>query len=357
MIEREYFLGLSVFPGIGPKRFAILLGELGSAKNIWEASVADLKNIIGEKLALQFDIFKKDFDIGFYTKKLAQQRVTYITIEDKNYPSLLKKTTEPPFILYIAGDPTILFSQKALTVVGTRKITDYGMHVTKLLTSQLVEQNFVIVSGLAIGVDTVAHKTAIDCQGKTIAVLGCGVNICTPAENRGLYDIIQKKSGCIVSTFPLDQASFKGLFPARNSTIAGLSLGVLVTEGAQDSGALITAAKAKEFGRPVFSVPGPITSDLSKGTNKLLQEGAHAIVDIDGILEVLSIQKQAKTVAALSQNLSKEETEIVLLLKNGPLHFDQIVAKMGKDARNLGILLGLMEVKGIINQEGKLYRL
>ncbi len=162
MLEREYILGLSVFPGIGSKRFAALLNKFGNAQNIWNASVFDLKNVIGEKLAFQFETFRKDFAISFYTQKLVQSRVEYITIGDKNYPSLLRKTPEPPFILYVTGDANVLSFPKTLAVVGTRKITDYGEHVTKLLTSQLVEQDFVIISGLAIGVDTIAHKTAID---------------------------------------------------------------------------------------------------------------------------------------------------------------------------------------------------
>ena len=240
--ERDYYLGFSNFPGIGPLRFRKLLAEFGSAKNAWEAAKSVLAKLLGEKLGGKFDEFRNKFSIEEYIEKLKRAHVWFLTLTDKEYPELLKRISNPPFLLYGKGDKEILrFAQNDsggaqndtggfIAVVGTRKITQYGREVTESLTRELASSGFTIVSGLAMGVDAVAHRTALESGGKTIAVLGCGVDCCTPEENQSLYRSIIDGGSCIVSEYPLGQMPTRGSFPARNRIIAGLSQGVLVTE-------------------------------------------------------------------------------------------------------------------------------
>jgi len=298
-----------VFSGIGPMKFKKLLLGFGSAKNAWGASKPDLINALGEKLADSFDKFRDEFSINDYTKRLQALNVSFLILTDGNYPKLLSQIKNPPFVLYIKGDKEILpFAQndpstgsplrqgyagqagQAIAVVGTRRTTQYGREVTKILTEELVASGFTIVSGLAIGVDAISHKTAIENGGKTIAVLGCGVDCCYPLSNQHIYNSIVKGSGCVVSEYPLALRPTRGSFPVRNRIIAGLASGVLVTEGAEDSGSLITADYARKFGRPVFAVPGPITSSLSKGPYKLIQKGAKLVTKAEDILKEFKIQ-------------------------------------------------------------------
>ena len=204
-----------------------------------------------------------------------------------------------------------------------------------------------------MGVDAVAHKTAIDNNGKTIAVLGCGVDCVTPAENLNLYNEILEKGGCILSELPLGHPPSKGSFPARNRIVAGLSLGVLVTEGAEDSGALITAEYAFKNNRKVFAVPGSITSSLSKGPYKLLKKGAILVTSGEDILKELKVQNsKLKTTAPNSKfrvrGETREEQIILKILANEPLHFDEIVRRTGINSSKLGSVLSLMEIKGMV---------
>ncbi|MBI5620035.1 DNA-protecting protein DprA [Candidatus Gottesmanbacteria bacterium] len=248
--ETAYWVGFSVFPGIGPVRFKLLLNYFGSAKNAWLAPAETLKNIhLGDKLTDQFVDFRKKFDVDDYIVQLEKLHVSVLTLTEPKYPTLLKQIPDAPFLLYIKGhknkEPIDL--ARTIAVVGTRQVTHYGVDVTQRIVEGLVAYGFTIVSGLAYGVDAVAHQTAIDSGGKTIAVLGCGIDIIAPPSNARLYhQIAEEGVGAIVSEMPLGLRPNNGLFPARNRIISGLSLGVVVTEGADDSGALITARNAAE---------------------------------------------------------------------------------------------------------------
>lgn len=365
MSERDFYLGFSLFSGIGPIKFTALLKHFGSAKDAWSAKENELKSVLGEALTLQFVGFRKEFLFVDYEKRLKKAKVSFITLADDEYPSLLKQTNRPPFVLFAKGNLDCfndLNHLSSIAVVGTRKITSYGRDVTQLLTTELVSQGFTIVSGLAFGVDAVAHKTAIDNGGKTIAVLGCGVDCCTPTENQSLYEEILDCGGCIISELPLGHPPSKGSFPSRNRIVAGLSLGVLVTEGAEDSGSLITADYALKYNRKVFAVPGPITSGLSKGPYKLIQQGAKLVTNAKDIIQELGITHSASFDSAWDKSSgqagikstksikgsTKEEQVILEILQNEGLHFDEIARKSGIDSAKLGSLLSLMEVKGII---------
>ncbi len=288
--ETTCWVGFSVFPGIGPVRFKLLRTYFGSAKAAWNASPATLKKIkLGERLTDNFVDFRKQFDIDAYLRQLEKLHVSVLTLKSPKYPRLLKEIPDAPFLLYVRGKNTgtPINMERTIGVVGTRHVTPYGVEVTKKLVRELVAKGFTIVSGMAFGVDAVAHQAAIDAGGKTIAVLGCGIDIIAPSSNARLYWAIARGGGAIVSEMPLGLRPSKGMFPARNRIISGLSLGVVVTEGASDSGSLITARNAGEQGREVFAVPGPITNVLSRGPSKLLKNGAKLVESAEDILEEL----------------------------------------------------------------------
>jgi DNA processing protein len=252
-------------------------------------------------------------------------------------------------------------SYPTIAVVGTRKTTQYGREVTKILTEELVSSGFTIVSGLAIGVDAISHKTAIEGGGKTIAVLGCGVDCCYPLSNQHIYNSIvygnglakpdPAPQGCVVSEYPLALRPTRGSFPVRNRIIAGLASGVLVTEGAEDSGALITADYAIKFNRKVFAVPGPITSSLSKGPYKLIAKGAKLVTSAKDILDELGVQEKSikggKSIKSIKGG-NKEEDMILKILQNEPLHFDELVRRSGFESAKTGSILSVMEIKGLV---------
>ena len=311
--------------------------------------------LIGEETAGKFDKFRGEFSIEDYIKKLKEKDVWFVTLQDKEYPELLKEIKNPPFVLYGKGDLST-FSERfgpSVAVVGARKTTEYGREVTKLLTTELVLSGFTIVSGLALGVDAISHMTALGNNGKTIAVLGCGVDCCNPAENQSIYNSILESGNCIVSEFPLGMKPTQWTFPARNRIIAGLSQAVLVTEGAEDSGSLITAEFALKFKRKVFAVPGPITSSMSKGPYKLIAKGAKLVTSASDILKDLKSEiriSKSETISKskIQKGETKEEREILDLLQNESLHFDEIVRRTKFKSAKLSSLLSLMEIKGLI---------
>lgn len=358
MEERLYWLGFAVFPGIGPVRFRKLLDHFGTAKSAWESKVEDLKKGgLGEKTAVGFDEFRRKFSADDYFEKLKDAGVKFFTLQDPEYPQFLAKIKNPPIVLFCKGEFSFNAeeNQKTVAIVGTRKITSYGRQVTELVTRDLVDAGCVIVSGLAMGVDSMAHGATLENSGKTIAVLGSGVDLCTPRENSFLYEKILETGGAIVSEFPLGQEPVRGSFPSRNRIIAGLSVGVVVTEGAADSGALITASNAASQQRKVFAIPGPITSDYSKGPNSLIAKGAIPVSGARDILEVLGFGKGIPTSPRLrgaSKGETKEEQMIIDLLRREELHIDELIKRTSIQASVIGTVLSLMEMKGLIRNLG-----
>lgn len=359
--DLPYFIGFSLFPGIGPVRFKLLYHYFGSAKAAWEAPLSEFKKIrLGDKLSDEFDSFRRKTNLEEYLLQLHKLHVSVITIFDPKYPKLLKEISDAPFVLYVRGrrgqEPINL--DRTIAVVGTRQVSHYGVEVTRAIVTDLVYAGCTIVSGMAYGVDAIAHKTALDVGGQTIAVLGCGVDVIAPPTNTKLYwEIVESGRGAIVSEMPLGMRPDKGLFPARNRIISGLSRGVVVTEGAQDSGALITASRAAEQGRDVFAVPGPITSVMSRGPAKLLKSGAKLVESASDILEELSVEFHK---ASPCQNKgrpykgeNKEERRIIDLLQKERLHVDDIVRLSGLTAGGVASILTVLEIRGVVKDYGE----
>jgi len=358
--ETKCWVAFSVFPGIGPVRFRLLLDYFGSAKAAWNARSQELRSIhLGDTLTEKFGSFRKSFDCDTYLSQLAKMHVSVLTLSDSRYPALLRQITDAPFVLYIRGKKsnTPWNINRAIAVVGTRKATNYGVDVTQRLVRELVSYGFTIVSGLAYGIDAVAHQTAIDAGGKTIAVLGCGIDIIAPPSNARLYRAIaQEGHGAVVAEMPLGLRPNKGLFPARNRIISGLSLGVLVTEGTDDSGALITAGYAGTQGREVFAVPGPITSPYSRGPAKLLKNGAKLVESANDIIEELGIKTSLqadKSVHTQIKAENKEEQEIVSALSDRHMHMNEIVRATSLTISEVAATLTVLEMKGIVRDYGE----
>lgn len=287
--DLRYWLGLSAFPEIGPVRFSILRNYFGTVASIWNAKEKDLLGVhLPQQLVVDFCAFRNHFDSNSYRQRLQKEHIGAVTIDDPRYPKLLKEISDPPFLLYVKGKKTSepIDMEKTIAVVGTRKATSYGIGITKQLVRDLVSAGFTIVSGMAYGIDAAVHEEAIACGGKTIAVLGCGVDICAPLGNSHIYrKLTDGGFGAVVSEMPLGLRPDKGLFVVRNRIISGLSKGVVVVEGEKDSGTLITASYAASQGRDVFAVPGPITSATSRGPATLLKAGAILVESAHDILE------------------------------------------------------------------------
>lgn len=368
--ERQYWIGFSVFPQIGPVRFQHLLKNFGSAKKAWTTSSRELLKLgFSEKLAADFERFKKEFDYGSYLLRMERLGITTITYDDSSYPELLKKAEDSPYILYVkkqctgnsakctGGDLSKRLNGVCIAVVGTRKMTSYGKEVTERLVTGLVDSDCTIVSGLALGIDAVAHKTAIDAGGFTAAVLGGGLDNIYPPSNRLLAQrMIESGQGVLISEYPLGFPYLPQNFPSRNRIIAGLSHGVLVIEGTEKSGTLLTASAAARYGREVFAVPGPVTSLTSKAPHFLIKNGAKLVEKVEDILEELNVKAKRDT-----QNAKRilpeteEEKKLFNILNNEPLDIDSFVRISGMPAQKVLSTLTVMELKGMLKNIGGVY--
>ncbi len=260
----QYLLALHSIDGLGSVRLKAILDNFKDPKLGWEANGDELRKIGIPRNTIEILIeTRRNFNPEKYMEDIQKSGIKWITIYDESYPKLLKEIYDPPVILYYRGNLDCL-NKKCLAVVGTRKMTGYGKAVCEQFVKSLVAFHITIVSGLARGIDSKAHETAVFNQGQTVAVLGGGLNKIYPPENISLAKSIIESLGALISEFPPDYPSLPGNFPSRNRIISGLSLGVLVVEAAEDSGSLITARFALEQGRDVFAIPGPVTSIYQK---------------------------------------------------------------------------------------------
>lgn len=360
-----YLLALHSIDGLGPIRLKAVLEYFKDPKLAWEVNVGEIKKIgIPSNTAQLLAETRRKLNPLEYALTIEKSGIKWLTIFDENYPKLLKQIYDPPIVLYYKGE--IDWDNPCIAVVGTRKITGYGRTVTEKFTKRFVEAGVIIVSGLARGVDGVAHKTAVFNRGKTIAVLGGGLNKIFPPENQSLAEEIINGHGAIISEFPPDSPSLPGNFPSRNRIISGLSLATLVTEAAQDSGSLITARLAVEQGRDVFAVPGPITSDLSRGPIELIREGAKIVYDPQEILDEMGMGtvQSAKDTPRLrsgqevqsQNNLTEDEKKILEYLQNESIHIDELGRMLNFPSPKISAMLLKMEISGLVqNLGGGLY--
>jgi len=349
--DLAYWIALSHIREITPRIFEKLLEKLGTAEKIWKTKEKDLE-ALDPNLTPKIIDLRKRIDPKKLLSDLLKKGIKILTIGDKDYPKLLKEIADPPFLLYIKGE---IKSQDdfSLAVVGSRRPTSYGREVTESLTRALVFEGFTVVSGMARGIDSVAHKTVLEAGGRTIAVLGSGIDVIYPPENEKLYEEIAQ-NGAVVSEFPPGTQPVPYNFPQRNRIIAGLSLGVLVTEAAEKSGALITAGFAGEAGREVFAVPGPIYSKLSAGTSGLIKDGAKLVYKVQDILEELGLeQKVLENLRDTKVGPDSGEMKMILqLLQDEPKHVDEIIKETRLSASKVSSTLSMMELSGFVKNLG-----
>ena len=315
--ELRYWLWWNRVPGVGPGRFYRLLNEYGSMRDAWQAPAEELRPLIGEKVLKARDETVITWDPDLELKKLDQLQFRLYCQSEPDYPAILKRIFDPPPVLYAWGGFEV-GDDVAVAVVGTRTPTPTGEFTAQELATQLSRQGLTIISGLARGIDAAAHRGALGAGGRTVAVMGSGLDQPYPPENRDLMAEIAAH-GAVVSEFPLGTEPYAKNFPARNRIISGLSLGVVVVEAAHDSGSLITAGMALEQGREVFAVPGNVGSEGSKGPHKLIRQGAKLVEDFHDILEELAIpQLTANEIgAAINMACNETETKVLGFLKSG----------------------------------------
>ncbi|MDO8529261.1 MAG: DNA-processing protein DprA [bacterium] len=353
----KYLHALNKIQGLGPQKMRMLLDFFGSSEKAWNAGFKVLKQIgIGEALSQKIFEERKNIDPDAELEKLKKENIRIIGFTDEKYPAPLKEITSAPSILYIKSDLELdeLFNNPMIAVVGSRKMTGYGKQVAYSFARDLAIAGITVVSGMALGVDAEAHQGALEGNGKTIAILGSGLedkNI-GPRNNFELSRRIIR-SGALISDFIPETPGIPGNFPARNRLMAGLALGTLVIEAAKDSGSLITANLALEFNREVFSVPGPIFSPVSEGTNELIKSGAKLVTGVKDILEELNLEKMKEIRKARSIIPdSPEEEKILKNLSSEPTHIDKLVKLTKLKTSEVSSALVMMEMKGMIKDIG-----
>ncbi|PKM95701.1 MAG: DNA-protecting protein DprA [Firmicutes bacterium HGW-Firmicutes-1] len=356
MNEELYWLWLSNISGIGRKKKDTLIECFKSPQGVFLATDQDIKEICES-----FSFFRKNDltnllasrnieRVEAFEKKLIAAGIRFYSINHKLYPKQLKNIYDPPFVIYTKGN-LLEEAQIKIAIVGARKCSTYGKKVAEYLAKRLAENNIAIISGLARGIDAAAHKGALLGSGKTVAVLGCGVNICYPEEN---YQLMKQiiDTGCVLSETPVNTPPIAGNFPLRNRIISGLCDGVVIVEAAAKSGSLITADCALEQGKDVFAIPGKIFDPLSEGTNRLIKMGAKPVSDIEDILEEyieLAVKTKENT-TDITNTLNEEEKMICSCIKFEPVHLETIIRQLPMGIDAIHFLLIKLEMKGVIEQ-------
>ena len=350
-MEEFYLMWLTHIEGVGFKRANQLLEHFGSAEAIWQAEPAEIRKIASDKTGELIITSQDEDQLNEWIIELEEKQSDFYSYWHPRYPKMLKEIYNPPLGIYVRGelpDDDI----DTVAIIGARKCSRYGATVAHDIAKDLGKANIVVVSGMARGIDSEGHRGILDGGGKTIAVLGCGVDICYPSENRQLMERIIE-NGCIVSEYPPGMPAVPGNFPARNRIIAGLSKMVVVVEAGKKSGTLITADMALDYGRDVYVVPGNVTSALSYGTNALIKQGCPIITEGSDILMALGItykeEEKEKFKRKTAENISAEEKEVFDLIEDGtPIPAEALCRKLHKDIQEVQYILSLLELSGYI---------
>ena len=348
----KYWVAFNNIPGIGRVRLTQLENHFGDLAGAWEAPAGELKRAGLDSTALRaVSQWRNKISPDAEMEKLENNSVHVLTCRDSSYPARLKEIYDYPPVIYYRGS-LLPADEWCVAVVGTRRATVYGKQVTEELVTDLVRNKITVVSGLARGIDTIAHRNALDAGGRSLAVFACGLDIVYPAENRQLSGDIAE-NGALISEYPLGTRPRAEYFPRRNRILSGLSMGVLVTEAGDNSGAMITARMALEQNREVFAVPGSILSIASRGTNGLIQEGAKLVSECTDILEELNLKTVARQME-MQELLPASDTETALLKELGaePVHIDEVCQRSGLPVATVSGTLAMMELKGLVKQVG-----
>ncbi len=352
MTDSSYWLGFNLIPGIGPAKFRLLQSYFGDLALAWEANAVDLAAAGLDSRSVNAILARRPkISLEAEREKLERYKVKAFTWDDPAYPARLKEIYDPPPVLYVRG--TLASEDEwAIAVVGTRRASVYGREVAERIVSSLASNGITIISGLAKGIDSVAHRAALDTRGRTVAVQACGLDMVYPADNLKLAQSITE-NGALLSEFSLGSRPKAENFPRRNRIMSGMSLGVLVTEAGTTSGAMITAHLALEQNREVFAIPGSILSPTSGGTNELIKEGAKLVQGYMDILEELNLTAATHQME-FREVVPTTDTESRLLAHLGtePTHIDEVCRASELPIPEVSSTLALLELKGLVRQVG-----
>lgn len=351
--EAKFWVAFSLIPGVGTQRVRAMLARFGTLAEAWRATRSELKEAgLDSRTVKQIAEQRADIDPDAEWERLEKAQVRALTWDDPDYPPRLREIFDAPPVLYIRGE---LSPQDDLSVavVGTRRPTPYGRQVAEEMSYQLAAGRITVVSGLARGVDGVAHRAALQAGGRTLAVLACGLDMVYPPEHKKLAAEIAE-NGALLSEQPLGVQPRGDFFPRRNRILSGISLGVLVIEGDVKSGALITANLANDQGREVFCVPGSIFSTQSRGTNLKIQRGeAKLVLTVDDVLEELNLRAAPQQIAMIELSPATDtEAELLRHISREPVHIDEVCRDSGLPASTVSSLLAMMELKGLVKEMG-----
>jgi DNA processing protein len=354
---RKYWIGFNHVAGVGPLRLNLLRKHFPSLEDAWNASnEALLEAGLDRRTIANLKEARRALDLAAIQQALDDTGATALTLEDADYPSVLKELPDAPPVLYVQGSLTTA-DNWAIAIVGTRKATASGRDMAYQFARDLTHEGVTVISGLATGIDAAAHRGALDAGGRTLAVLPCGIDSVYPPEHQGLAKQIVSQ-GALLTEFPPGTLAESKNFAPRNRIVSGLSLGVIVIEAPEKSGALLTADSAAEQGRDVFAVPGSPTSPICKGSNRLIQDGAKLIMTIDDVLQELNLTRETPQVRATVHQIVPEnalERRIVEVLQQaGELHVDDLCRQCDLPAATASATLMLMELKGIVRQTGNM---
>jgi len=352
MSDEKYIMWLTYVLGIGSKRYDELINKFGNAQLVYNAKISELQKMrIPENIIKKIIDCKANFNYDDKLEQLHKKGIKFITRENPIYPPRLKNIPDPPIALYMKGELPTENGFHA-SIVGARRCSEYGSTMAYSISKGLGAIGAVIVSGLATGIDSVAHKAALDVGARTIAVLGCGVDICYPPQNRDLYEkIAQQEQCCILSEFPPEVKAMPYHFPMRNRIVSGLSDALIIVEAAKGSGTFTTVDHALDQGKYVFAVPGNATSKLSEGTNLIIKEGAYLITDhkdvlehFEGLLEIAAEQEEKPK----QINLNGNEIIVYNLISKEPVSIEFLMSKLDINMKDIQSTLMLLELKQYI---------
>jgi DNA processing protein len=349
-VNKAFWIAFNRVNGVGPTRLRALLDVCGSVEAAWHASIQQMQEARLDRRSIENLLTaRREIHPQQEYDRVQAAGITALTWEDADYPGALRTIDASPPVLYVRGRLTSQ-DEWSVALVGTRRASTYGREVAQVLSSELARHGVTVISGLALGVDTVAHRAAVEAGGRTVAVLGSGVDQIYPPQNRGLAQAIAEQ-GAILSDYPLGTRPEATNFPPRNRIISGLSQGVVVIEASERSGALITAKFAAEQGRDVFAVPGSILHPGSAGCNMLIQQGATPLLSVDDVLEQLNLLHLQERIDARRTVPADAQEEVILALLSGePAHIDDLVRGANLPAASIGGLLAIMELKGLVRQ-------
>ena len=358
MDSREALIALNLVPEIGPVRLSKLLDYFGEPQEILSASERALMEVegVGVKASAKIHRWKNFVKLNEELRRIDKFRCTILTLTDENYPSLLRQIYDPPHILYVKGEIKAI-DNCSIAMVGARQSTLYGRQMAKKLAGQLGASGVTIVSGGARGIDTASHEGALDVEGRTVAVLGTGMDIVYPAENASLYQRIAEQ-GAVITQFPFGRKGSKYSFPIRNRIVAGMTQGTLVVEANRSSGALITANLAGEYGRSVYAVPGRIDSPRSAGCHDLIKDGAQLCESAEDVLSEFTHLKAIKpeSVEMPMPTLSPVEQSVYRVLSHEQMQQDEIIRQSQQPAAQVSVALLQLEIKKLVAQHpGRLF--